>query len=51
MTVVDADLAPFIANGTPDEKDHPGLANAAGCISFCGHGDKLWFRNLRVKEL
>lgn len=32
-------------------KQHPGLANTKGHIGFLGHGDKLWFRNIRIKEL
>jgi len=49
-TIVDADIS--------DEKvpknvldGHPGLKNKKGYIVFCGHGDKLAFRNLRIKEL
>ena len=32
-------------------KKHPGLANEKGHIGFLGHGAKVEFRNLRVKEL
>jgi hypothetical protein len=32
-------------------KKHPGLANKAGHIGFLGHGARVEFRNLRVKEL
>jgi hypothetical protein len=32
-------------------KKHPGLANAKGHIGFLGHGARVEFRNLRVKEL
>lgn len=31
--------------------DHPGLKNEKGFIGFCGHGDPLEFRNIRIKEL
>ena len=47
--IVDANL--------DDEKDaaklkhHPGLANLKGHIGFLGHGARVEFRNLRVKEL
>lgn len=32
-------------------KEHPGLQNKSGHIGFLGHGSKVEFRNLRVKEL
>jgi hypothetical protein len=32
-------------------KHHPGLANKTGHIGFLGHGARVEFRNLRVKEL
>ena len=32
-------------------KKHPGLARTTGRIGFLGHGTRLEFRNLRVKEL
>lgn len=48
VTIVDAD----IANATPiDGNEHPGLKNPKGHIGFLGHGDILYFRNLRVKDL
>jgi len=32
-------------------KKHPGLANVKGHIGFLGHGARVEFRNLRIKEL
>ena len=32
-------------------KKHPGLKNKTGHIGFLGHGAKVEFRNLRIKEL
>jgi len=32
-------------------KRHPGLANTKGHIGFLGHGERVEFRNIRVKEL
>ena len=32
-------------------KKHPGLARTSGRIGFLGHGTRVEFRNLRVKEL
>ena len=32
-------------------KQHPGLQRASGHIGFLGHGSRVEFRNIRVKEL
>ena len=32
-------------------KKHPGLKNAKGHIGFLGHGTRVEFRNIRIKEL
>jgi hypothetical protein len=48
-TIVDANL-----DDVKDEavlKKHPGLKNAKGHIGFLGHGARVEFRNLRIKEL
>lgn len=51
-TVTDADIKPFIESGqTPDHKAHPGLKNEKGHIGFLGHGDKVCFRNIEIKDL
>jgi 3-keto-disaccharide hydrolase len=47
--IVDANL-----EDVKDEKKiakHPGIKNAKGHIGFLGHGARVEFRNLRVKEL
>lgn len=36
---------------TVDKHNHPGLFNEKGYISFCGHGEGLLIRNVRIKEL
>lgn len=36
---------------TVDHKNHPGLFNKEGYISFCGHGPGVMFRNVRVLDL
>ena len=49
QVIVDANL-----DDLKDEaklKKHPGLKNAKGHIGFLGHGARVEFRNLRVKEL
>jgi len=50
-TIVDADISDAIKNGTMDGGKHPGLKNTKGHIGFLGHGSKLEFRNLKIKEL
>ncbi len=47
--IVDADLSAITE--TADHRPHPGLHNAKGYIGFLGHGDRVEFRNVRVKEL
>lgn len=39
-----------IETPTPRES-HSGINNKQGHICFCGHGDPLWFRNIKIKEL
>ena len=48
--IVDADLA-TVENATVDGKDHPGRFRKDGHIGFLGHGTRVEFRNLRIKEL
>jgi len=48
-TIVDADL-----DAVKDPEilaRHPGLARSSGHIGFLGHGTRVEFRNIRVKEL
>jgi len=51
VTIVDADINEAAVSGTIDEKDHPGLKRQKGHIGFLGHGSKVEFRNIRIKEL
>jgi len=51
VTIVDADIDEASKSGTLDGKPHPGLANAKGHIGFLGHGARIEFRNLRIKDL
>ena len=46
--IVDADLA---KTKPKDGNPHPGMLRKTGYLGFCGHGDRLEFRNLRIKEL
>jgi hypothetical protein len=50
-TIVDADIDKASTPKTMDGRDHPGLKRDEGYIAFCGHGDKLAFRSLRIKTL
>jgi len=36
---------------TVDHRDHPGMFNEKGHISFCGHGVGMMYRNVRVLDL
>ncbi len=51
QVIVDANLDEATKDGTMDKKKHPGLKRTTGNISLCGHGDKLWFRNMKVKPI
>jgi hypothetical protein len=50
-TIVDVDLDEAAKNGTLDGQPHPGLARETGHLGFLGHGDRVEFRNLWIKEL
>jgi hypothetical protein len=49
--IVDADITAAAQDGAVDGKPHPGLRRQSGHIGFLGHGDRVLFRNIRVKEL
>lgn len=50
-TIVDADIDEASTPKTMDGRDHPGLKRDKGHIGFCGHGDYLEFRNIRIRSL
>ena len=50
-TILDGNIREASKNGTMDKKQHPGLLNETGHIAFLGHGSKVMFRNIRIKEL
>ena len=50
-TIVDADIDKASADGTMDGKKHPGLKRKKGHIAFIGHGSRVEFRGIRIKEL
>ena len=49
--LVDADLDQATKGGTLSTKDHPGLGRKTGHIGFLGHGDRVWYRDIRISEL
>lgn len=49
--IVDGDLDEATANGPMDGKEHPGLGRKTGYIVLCGHGSKVQFRSMRVREV
>jgi hypothetical protein len=49
--IVDADIDKVSQPKTVDGKSHPGLANTTGHIGFLGHGARIEFRNMRIKDL
>lgn len=50
-TILDADIEEASTPKTMDGKNHPGLKRDKGHIGFCGHGDQVEFRNIRVRVL
>ncbi len=49
-TIVDANVDEATTAGTLDHKDHPGLKNERGHIGFLGHGARIDFDNIRIKQ-
>lgn len=49
--IVDGDLDKASTPHTVDKRDHPGLKRTTGHIGFLGHGSRVEFRNIRIKEL
>ena len=50
-TIVDADLDEAEKSGTLDGQPHPGLKRPSGHVGFLGHGDRVDFRRLQIKDL
>jgi len=50
-TIVDADIEKASTPQTMDGKDHPGLKRERGHIGFLGHGSRVAFRNIWIKEI
>lgn len=50
-TVVDDDVSKYSTDGSEDGTKRPGLHNKSGRIHWCGHGNGVRWRNIRIKEL
>ncbi len=50
-TILNTDLEEAGRPGTIDGKDHPGLFRESGHIGFLGHGHKVAFRDIRIRDL
>jgi hypothetical protein len=50
VTIIDDDIDLASAGGTPDHREHPGLKNETGHIGFLGHGSRVEFRNIRIRD-
>ena len=49
--ILDVDLDEATSGGTRSGKDHPGARRTAGHIGFLGHGDRVEYRDVRIREL
>lgn len=50
--VTKGDVSKFKGDGdTPDGRKHPGLHNRRGHIGWLGHGHRVMWKNIRIKEL
>ncbi len=49
--IVDVDLDEATKGGTMDGAEHPGLKRAGGYVGFLGHGDRVEFRAIQIKDL
>lgn len=50
-TILDVNLDEATKNGTLSGHEHPGAKRTTGHLGFLGHGDEVWFRNIRIKEI
>ena len=49
--IASVDLDQALEGGALSGRDHPGAARTAGHLGFCGHGDVVHFKDLRVRDL
>jgi hypothetical protein len=51
VVLVDVDLDEATKSGTLSGQAHPGVKRSRGHLCFCGHGDRVAFKDLEVREL
>jgi hypothetical protein len=51
VVLVDVDLDEATRSGTLSGQAHPGLQRTRGFLCFCGHGDRVAFKDLEIREL
>ena len=49
--IVDGNLDEATVNGPVDGKDHPGAHRETGYLVLCGHGSRVQFRRMRIREV
>lgn len=49
--ILNVNIAEAKAKGTLDKREHSGLHRDKGHIGFLGHGDVVYFRNIRIQDL
>ena len=49
--ILECDLDEATAAGTLSGREHPGLGRKSGHIGFCGHGDEVAYRRIRLQKL
>ena len=49
--IQDVDLGEATAAGTLSGKDHPGVRRTAGHVAFLGHGDRVEYRDIRIRTI
>ena len=49
--IAEVDLDEALEGGTLSGREHPGAKRASGHLGFCGHGDVVHFKDLRVQPL
>ncbi len=47
--IMDVDLDQALSRGSLSGRDHPGAARTSGHLGFCGHGDVVHFKDLRLR--
>lgn len=49
--ILESDLDEATSSGTLSGREHPGLGRKTGHIGFCGHGDEVAYRSIRLQKL